>query len=472
MAEKTEKKSDPFDLASGVPGIEGELRPKPKLSDRISKRVIAVAMLFVGIVALIFLLALDSMDKPKVAAEKPPVKRSANDVNANPPAELVGSPSSPGTPDDAGAKPSSLVKWPTFTSASGIPAASTARSVVPAISFGGPPGGGASTGRIPTSSELNSKIDAPQSPEQRAKEQEQASRASRLAQAKSNGLSVSGFSAGGGGGIAPVAPSTNMEALRAALQTSAAGGQGGGQQKPAGDSEQDEKLDFLKSATKEDRGYHPHIARPALSPNEVKAGTPMQLVLEQGINSDLPGQVTARVTEDVYDTVTGCRLLIPAMAKVIGKYDSKVALGQGRNLVVWNLMIFGDGSELNLAGMQAYDRSGMAGIDAEVDNHYLRLFGLTFGMSILTAGVQMSVPPPPPQSVNGVATQPSFQQSLAAALAQQYGQLGSQMLGKYMAVQPTLRNYPGERFMIMVPHTIVFNKVWRARCVMGNKEKG
>jgi type IV secretory pathway VirB10-like protein len=150
------------------------------------------------------------------------------------------------------------------------------------------------------------------------------------------------------------------------------------------------------------------------------------------------------------------------MSVLQGAYDSKVAIGQTRNLVVWNYMRFEDGSDLTLGGMQGYDSTGAAGIEADVDNHYLRLFGATFGMSLITAGVQMSVPPTP----SGTTAQ-TPQQSIANALTQQYGQLGAQLIGKYLQVQPTLRNYAGERFMVMLPLTIVFKKVWRNRCVGG-----
>jgi type IV secretory pathway VirB10-like protein len=122
-------------------------------------------------------------------------------------------------------------------------------------------------------------------------------------------------------------------------------------------------------------------------------------------------------------------------------------------------LIFPDGEELNLAGMQGYDTSGAAGLEADVDNHYFRLFGLAFGMSMITAQVQLSVPP----SASGSTTM-TPQQALSMALAQQYGQLGAQILGKYMAVQPTLTNKVGERFLIMIPATVRMRKVWRQRC--------
>jgi type IV secretory pathway VirB10-like protein len=154
------------------------------------------------------------------------------------------------------------------------------------------------------------------------------------------------------------------------------------------------------------------------------------------------------------------------MSKVVGRYDSKVALGQGRMLVVWSSMIFPDGAELNMGSMQGYDTAGQAGLKSDVDNHYLRLIGLTFGMSMIGAGVQLSIPQPN-SGINGAIAPQTPAQLIATSMAQQYGQLGSQLIGKHMAVQPTLRNFAGERFMVMVPHTIVFNKVWRNRCTAG-----
>lgn len=290
-------------------------------------------------------------------------------------------------------------------------------------------------------------------------------RAKRLQLARSGGLGAKSYAAENDkkAGAGPAVSA----GLLSSLQGLAAGGTTPAslQSQPPGqktDSEQDEKLSFLKNAGKDDRSYLPHAQMPAVSPNELKRGSYLPLRLEGDINSGQPGMVKARVTEDVYDTISGCRLLVPAMTVVQGVYDSKVAIGQSRNLVVWNYMGFEDGSELNLGAMQGYDSTGAAGIEADVDNHYARLFGLTFGLSLITAGVQQSMPPPQ----TGTTAQ-TPQQAMATALAQQYGQLGAQILGKMMQVQPTLRNFAGERFVIMLPSTVIFKKVWRNRCGAG-----
>lgn len=477
-----EQKVDPFDLASGVPPIDGELRPKPRFADRISTRVLLVAFLFVGVLVFLFLGSLNQMDEKKKVPEPVKTKKSDDKGDGSPvPKDLQGAGGSvvgdvsgepPETYGVSGSKPiqaGNLVTQAKNVFASTPEAVTTVKTGVPGspvVSGVGvvPPMGSS----IPKANEAGAGVGgAPLTPQQQAAQQAKLDRLARTSQARSNGMSAKPFD-GDGAGAANLAPPSLERILQAAKDSNVAPqGQMGAALAPVVPlGEQDEKIKFMKDAAKEDRGYHPHLPLPAVSPNELKVGSFIPLVLETGINSDLPGQITARSSEAIYDTVTGCRELIPPMTKFVGRYDSKVALGQGRILVAWSSTIFKDGSELNLAGMQGYDSAGQAGLQSEVDNHYLRLFGMTFGMSMLTAGVQLSVPPTPP-STNGTAAAPSVAQTVATALAQQFGQLGAQVFGKYMNVQPTLRNYPGERFTIMVPHTIVFTRVWSNRCQAG-----
>ena len=443
-------KTDPFDLSAGVPVIDGDLRPKPKIAERISKRVLFVIFGVLAVVVFTFLFALDSMDNkaaPKVE-EKPVV---VQDVG--------------GTPEDltsigatvlgAGGGNLTALNNP---APEPIPPAAPA---VPAIPV------------VPQIPEIERP--APLTAEQQMKLVEEQARQQRNTQARLQGLSGKPFVSAGGAGEAATGPEAQIAALLAqakgAIENGAnnngpqpvsmpgGGGPGGGLL----EDDQERKAGFLAKMAKENQGYHPHVAMAALSKNEIKTGSFIPMVLEQSINSDLPGQITARVTEDVYDSITGCRMLIPAMSKVVGRYDSKVALGQGRMLIAWNSLVFRDGAELNLAGLQGYDTSGQAGLESDVDNHYWRLFGLTFGLSMITSGVQLSIPQPNAgQNGNSSAQTPA--QIIATSLAQQYGNLGSQIIGRYMSVQPTLRNFAGERFVVMVPRTIVFKKVWRQRC--------
>lgn len=478
------KTIDAFSLEAGVPKIEGEILPKPKYADRISKRVILVAVTLLVLIIGIFFLALDSIDQKGkkgdglTETEKKPDSKKFTETSV--PKELIGGLDSdivngsgggaslvlPQAPDDplggtAGGSSLSNPASAAVAQLGAVPAVGRERggALTPDNDLGA---GSATADAVPRTA-------PPPTPEQQAANVAKQARLQRMAQAKTNGLGAKPFTTGDSKGVSNATTAATEAALAALnhLSTASAGAAGGGMtpasmqmlQGGKDDSEQDEKLRFLQGSGKPDNHYLQYTQQPTVSQAVLKRGSYLPLRLDGSINSGQPGMVRARVIEDVYDTVTGCRLLVPAMTVVQGEYDSKVAIGQTRNLVVWNYMGFEDGSDLTLGRMQGYDSSGAAGIEAEVDNHYMRLFGAAFGMSMVTAGVQMSVPSTP----SGTTTQ-TPQQSIANALTQQYGQLGAQLLGKYLQVQPTLRNYPGERFMVMLPLNIVFKKVWRDRC--------
>ena len=110
-----------------------------------------------------------------------------------------------------------------------------------------------------------------------------------------------------------------------------------------------------------------------VSPYQLMAGTVIPASLITGLNSDLPGQVIAQVTENVYDTATGRFLLVPQGARVIGTYDSQVDFGQERALVVWQRIIVPDGSSIVIDNLPATDTAGYAGLADQVDFHTWRL---------------------------------------------------------------------------------------------------
>lgn len=469
---------DPFSLAAGIPPIEGQLRPTPKISARLSKKVSAGIVLFISLLVGLFLYSLNEIDaKPDTPDESSTHKdqngRTVKQKKEDLPEELRGGKKTgPLSPSLAKLEHKDAATPPTTTAAQGpgatrIPPAPSATEGMGNLGNATqvPPMG---SGQIPPSGGQRQLT-----PEEQAQQAARVERTNRMRQARSEGLEAKGFSVGGSVVTSQDAARASLEATRAAIEQAAKQGSGGLQDAAAiaamakqqgGDSEQNEKLDFVKNRGKEDHGYHPHVPQAALSNKEIKIGHLIPARLEQGVNSDLPGYVTAKTSEWVYDTVTGCLGLIPPLSTLVGKYDSKVALGQQRVLALWNALVFPDGSQLNLDGMQGYDTSGMAGMQAEVDNHYMRIFGIGLGMSLITATTQASVPQSS-QTSTGVNTAPTYGQTVATAMAQQYGQLGAQLIGKYAAVQPTLKNYPGESFNIMVPRTIMFAKVWRNRCI-------
>lgn len=225
---------------------------------------------------------------------------------------------------------------------------------------------------------------------------------------------------------------------------------------------QNAKSKFLKEAANQPEDYYVKstVAQP-ITPYEVKAGSVIPGVMVSGINSDLPNGIIGVVKDNVYDSVTGNHLLIPMGTKIIGTYDSKVAFGQERVLVAWNRLIMPNGTSFDIRGMPGTDGQGYAGFKDQVNNHYMKSFGAAILYSLFSGGVQFATDAAKGAATvatNGVTALPqtSARESVATALGQNLGQLGSQLIQRNMDVQPTLEIRPGYKFQILVAKDLVF----------------
>ena len=120
------------------------------------------------------------------------------------------------------------------------------------------------------------------------------------------------------------------------------------------------------------------------------------------MNSDLPGEILGQVSENVFDTATGQHLLVPQGSTLFGRYDSRVAFGQERALVVWDRCVFPDGSSLSLQGMGGSDKAGYAGLEDKVNNHIWRLIGYGAISSAFASVFQISQRNQQQTAINGV----------------------------------------------------------------------
>jgi type IV secretion system protein VirB10 len=190
----------------------------------------------------------------------------------------------------------------------------------------------------------------------------------------------------------------------------------------------------------------------SLSRYEVKAGWEIPAIMEQGINSDLPGELKALIAQNVYDTATGQYLLIPQGARLVGTYDSRVAYGQNGVQVVWDRIIFPDGSSIALAGMPGQDAHGYSGLRQSVDNHYKRVIGFAALTSLFSAGFALS------QSRSGSILQyPSVGETVGGAVGTEVTQLGTEITRRNLNVQPTIKIPAGYRFNVRVNRDILFD---------------
>ncbi|NKM57840.1 IncP-type conjugal transfer protein TrbI [Rhizobium anhuiense] len=210
------------------------------------------------------------------------------------------------------------------------------------------------------------------------------------------------------------------------------------------------KEDFFNADLK-DLGYLPNHVVPQQSAFELKRGSVIPATLITGINSDLPGRITAQVSQNVYDSATGHRLLIPQGTKLFGRYDSKVSFGQSRVLVVWSDIIFPNGSTLQIGGMAGTDAEGYGGFNDKVNNHYLKTFGSAVMIALIGTGIDMAVP----QS-STLATQDTASDAARRNFAETFGRVADRTIQRNMDVQPTLQIRPGYKFNVLIDQDIVF----------------
>jgi len=217
------------------------------------------------------------------------------------------------------------------------------------------------------------------------------------------------------------------------------------------------KEEFFNQDIK-DLGYLPSRVVSQLSPYELKRGSVIPATLITGLDSDLPGRITAQVSQNVYDSATGYRLLIPQGAKLFGRYDSKVSFGQHRVLVVWTDLILPTGSTLQIGGMSGTDAEGYGGFKDKVDRHLWRTFGSAALVAIIGTGIDVSMP-----ESSTLATQDTASDAARRNFAESFGRVTEQMISKNLNVQPTIRIRPGYKFNVLVDQDIIFPAAYASR---------
>ena len=190
---------------------------------------------------------------------------------------------------------------------------------------------------------------------------------------------------------------------------------------------------------------NPHPLRDPVSPYQLLAGTVIPASLVTGINSDLPGLVIAQVTENVFDTVTGRHLLIPQGARLIGRYDSVVAFGQRRALVVWHRLIMPDGSSILLESLPATDTAGFAGLADAVDFHTGRLATGVALSTLLGVGTELTLGDDESELVEAIRE--SAQESVSRA--------GRRLTERNLDIPPTITIRPGWPLRVIVHKDLI-----------------
>jgi type IV secretory pathway VirB10-like protein len=237
--------------------------------------------------------------------------------------------------------------------------------------------------------------------------------------------------------VRPSAPTTSAETTPSAvLSSDEAHAQNG----------QDRKLAFVNASIDRRITSPDRVTKPA-SPYIVQAGSVIPAALITGLRSDLPGQITAQVTESIFDSPTGRSLLIPQGARLIGIYDSQIAVGQSRALLVWTRLIMPNGRSIILERQPGADTGGYSGLQDEVDHHWGELFKAALLSTLLSVGAELGS-----DAGNG---DNAVLQALRRGAGDSLNQTGQQIVRRNLNIQPTLTIRPGFPVRVIVNRDLV-----------------
>lgn len=178
----------------------------------------------------------------------------------------------------------------------------------------------------------------------------------------------------------------------------------------------------------------------------VREGTLVEAFLITGIHSDLPGEVVAQVSRNVYDSGMQQVLLIPKGTRLVGSYDNQIALDQSRLLVAWTRLIFPDGRSLRLPGLSSKDTRGATGLTGRVNRHFFRAFGNALMLSVVGSGLALAQRRPDA----GAAAYPTPGEIMAGSVATELSRVATEILRSSVSRRPTITIREGTAFGVFI----------------------
>ena len=184
---------------------------------------------------------------------------------------------------------------------------------------------------------------------------------------------------------------------------------------------------------------------PAASPYVLQAGAVIPAALLTGIRSNLPGQISAQVTENVYDSPTGRALLIPQGTRIVGQYDNGIGFGQHSVLLVWSRLIFPNGRSIIMERQPGTDAEGYAGLEDGVDYHWGELFKAAALSTILSVGAE----------AGSSGQESDIMRALRGGASDSVSQVGQQIVQRQLDIAPTITIRPGFPVRVLITRDLV-----------------
>ncbi len=188
----------------------------------------------------------------------------------------------------------------------------------------------------------------------------------------------------------------------------------------------------------------------------INQGSHIRTTLVNGINSDLPGQVTALVSQNVFDSLSGDYLLIPQGTRAVGRYESSPAYGQNRVFVCFDRLIFPNGDSLKLGNMGTQGADGYSGLGADVDNHYLKIWNGALMIATISTAADASS-----KSYGEYSEKRNAGDDMARNVSTQMQGVMTENIRRQMNLSPTLTVEPGTEFSINLTKDLYFDQPYK-----------
>lgn len=295
-----------------------------------------------------------------------------------------------------------------------------------------PPPMGTGAGSPPDNTAAN----AAQAARQRAQQERDSARVSKLFLGAGAPTATTASDLGAPGLLASTPPpsAADTAALAAQTEEAAQNGQAG-------------KRAFLSASVDRRTASLDRLAAPP-SPYVVQAGSVIAAALITGIRSDLPGQITAQVTENIYDSPTGRILLIPQGSKLVGEYDSQISFGQNRVLLAWDRLILPGGPSITLERQPGADAAGFAGLQDKTNYHWGDIAKAALLSTVLGIGAEV-----------GSNDDDDLTRAIRRGTSDTINQTGQQIVRRQLNIQPTLTIRPGYPVRVIVTRDLVLSPV-------------
>ncbi|RVL45729.1 TrbI/VirB10 family protein [Sinorhizobium meliloti] len=190
----------------------------------------------------------------------------------------------------------------------------------------------------------------------------------------------------------------------------------------------------------------------------IPEGTLIPGILETAISSDLPGQIRAITSQDVY-SFDGRRVLIPTGTRLIGEYQSEITRGQKRIFVIWTRLIRDDGVSvrLNSIGTDSLGRSGLTG---HVDNKWRERFGSAIMLSVVGAGASFLTGYGSDEAFDNDSEAQRGEELARETIAETFSDMANQALSENLRIPPTISVSQGERIFVYVRQDLDFSAMY------------